>query len=128
MAGASLAVLTKRYVACKIRSSSISRYWLLRFCRDWLGYESRDRPTESTANGWRMTGHPEVGRRPASVECQLPVLPTLLANRDARTEVRSFQIYSFKVRAQIGTSNVEKVQQRACQPEEPRNCRIILGR
>lgn len=32
---------------------------------------------------------------------------TLLANRDARTEVRSFQIYNFQVRAQIGTSNVE---------------------
>src|SRR5262249_48316638 len=58
MAGASLAVLTKRYVACcKIRSSSISRYWLLRFCRDWLGCESRDRPVESTANGWRITGN-----------------------------------------------------------------------
>jgi hypothetical protein len=33
--------------------------------------------------------------------------PTLLANRDARTEVTSFQVYNFKVRAQIGTSNVE---------------------
>src|SRR5262249_33687916 len=32
---------------------------------------------------------------------------TLLANRDARTEVTSFQVYNFKVRAQIGTSNVE---------------------
>ena len=26
---------------------------------------------ESTANGWRMTGHPEVGRQPAPVECLL---------------------------------------------------------
>ena len=33
--------------------------------------------------------------------------PTLLANRDARTEVTSFQVYNFKMRAQIGTSNVE---------------------
>jgi hypothetical protein len=32
---------------------------------------------------------------------------TLLANRDARTEVTSFQVYNFKMRAQIGTSNVE---------------------
>ena len=34
-------------------------------------------------------------------------LPTLLANRDARTEVTSFQVYNLKVLAQIGTSNVE---------------------
>ena len=32
---------------------------------------------------------------------------TLLANRGARTAVTSFLIYDFKVRAQIGTSNVE---------------------
>jgi len=46
---------------------------------------------------WPETGFLEIG----------PPLSPLLANRDARTEINSFQIYDFKVRAQIGTSNVE---------------------
>jgi len=52
--------------------------------------------------------HTWVGKRAtAGTMSHLSGNPTLLANRDARTEVRSFQIYNFKVRAQIGTSNVE---------------------
>jgi hypothetical protein len=47
----------------------------------------------------RVVGFLEV---PGRARRQISDNPTLLANRDARTKINSFQIYSLKVRAQIG--------------------------
>jgi len=58
----------------------------------------------------RSGGHPNLGNEVTAqliLAGELTGFPTLLANRDARTEVTSFQVYNFKMRAQIGTSNVE---------------------